>query len=442
MPGIQFQDAASILATVTDNGIDPADPRVMIRVNDATKIILDTIRPVGSMITVQFAAMGTTLLLPKEMENAVDVQVVTGKVRNQSDITQGFYSLINNSDYVDPSLAMDNPLVDQGLVADPADITGKTLRRQYDYPGLTPNSVVQVTGDRRYVPITQTTDTLIVQNIEALKLIILSIERNENNAPQEAMAYRQQGFELLQAEVKKHLLDPNNMMKRKSKYEDDLVNFPFGSMAWTRARIALEVPNAMQQGKQQLTRILEMAEWRLMEKGMWRGTLKEYSAQVVGGYVYFPKDVFSILAVDLDGYPIDLRNQFSEFQENGPGMRSYCHPALVDKGEELFPASGNTRRKFLLHASGTTPSHINVIAKIRWIAKQPADQMTIKCYEALRLMSQGIVKERNEKWQEAVVDTQMAVQAANDDLTDYLRGMKFTPTVQTHGFSMQSGGPL
>jgi hypothetical protein len=44
-----------------------------------------------------------------------------------------------------------------------------------------------------------------LQNIEALKCIILSIERYENNAVDDAQKCPAVGREILQAEVKKHI---------------------------------------------------------------------------------------------------------------------------------------------------------------------------------------------------------------------------------------------
>lgn len=421
--GIKYSAAAPLLAGVTDNGIDPADPRVMVRTNEATKIVLDTLVPVGGMITADLMATGTILLLPKEFENAIEVEVLNdASVRGRTDVTQGWYEIINQFTYVDPTMVQDNPLVDLGLVPD----TDPTiLRRKYDYPGLSPNATVRVTGAKRYVPITDEDDYLIVQNIEALKLIILSIERYENNDPDGAQKYRQQGFELLQAEVKKHILDPTNSIKRRSAYEDDLTNFSMGSMAWVRARLALEIEGALRMGKSQLTRLLEMSERRLMEKGTWKGTIKFYEADVSCGIVYFPKDVEAILAADLCCGPIPIHNSFYEHSRNGPGMS--CHGAgmLIDQGDEYFPTSGNTRRKYKLSA-GENAESISVVAKIRWIPKNPEDQMTIKNFEALRLMVTAIIMERAEKWKEAGINQQMAEKILDDELREHLSGQVVT----------------
>lgn len=441
MAFLNFGTAKSLVCNICHNGISPTDTRVKDRLNQATFLALSTMIPVGAAATYTVQAAGTIVTLPPKLDNALDVEVLNNAaVRGSTDTNQAFWDVLEQSTYVDPATAQDNPMVDMGLVQ-----IGQDVCRRYNYPGLAANATVSVTGKKRYIPITQDSDILIVQNIEALKLIILGFERNENNAPDLGAQYIKQGMELLQAEVKNFILDPSNSMRRKANYENDLTNFNQGSFGWTRARIALEVPGALRLGKISITRILERAEERLIEKSIFRGTLKTYTAEVVGGHIYFPKDVMTVVGLDLDGHPIDIRSILSQYQENGPGLFMRCHPALVDEGEEFFPASGNTRRKFHLKAVSSKDTHrISAICKLRWVRKNPADQMVIKNYDALQLMSQAIVKERQEDWKNAEADRMAAIRVCDDELHDYLRGQKITPAIETFGFNVgeMAGGNL
>lgn len=365
--GITYGVAKTPLARVVENGVCPDDARVMPRVNEATKACLDELIPVGGMATYDVVAVGTTLLLPKELENAIEVQVLNGAaVRGQTDITQGFYDLINNFTYVDPSMVHDNPLVDLGLVAD-SDPT--ILRRKYDFPGLTPNATVRVTGAKRFLPITGDDDYLIVQNLWALKLMIMAIERLENGNLNEWGTMHKASIDLLTAEVKKHQLDPRNSQRHRAAYEDDMVNYPEGSFGYVRARLADTVPGAYNQGKSDLTRLIEMAEQRLMDKGHWVGTLEQFRAHVYAGEILFPTRVKTVLAADLCGRPLDLRSLFYQYQENGPGMECLCSQMLIDQGEVYFKETGYRRRSYKLtgsseqalgtSASTTTPNASN-----------------------------------------------------------------------------------
>src|SRR5207253_4692875 len=83
--------------------------------------------------------------------------------------------------------------------------------------------------------------------------VILSIERTENNAVDDGDKYLKQGLEILQAEVKKHLLDPSNTMKRKAAYQADVINYSLGTLGRIRARLALEIPGYLNKGKSEIT---------------------------------------------------------------------------------------------------------------------------------------------------------------------------------------------
>jgi len=438
--GLQFRDAAPLLCGVVDNGVGFDDPRVLLRTNQATKIILDTSFPVGGQATANVAAIDTILLLPPEMENIIECHPVadTTKVRGSTDLTQGWYEIVNNSIFIDPAMHHDNPTIDLGLWPDPSDKS--ILRRAYQYPGLEPSSaVVSVTGAKRYIPITEDDDYLIVQNIEALKYVILSIERNENAAPDEAPKYLKQAVDLIQAEVKKHLMDPRNFMFRKSAYRDDLHSFAPNTLGWVRAQIALDLDDAMKVGKFDLSWSINMAEKRIMQRGIFKDCIVEVQADVQGGIVYFPAFVQSVLAVDLCGRPIPIRSQFFEHLENGPGMFG-CSEMLKDMGDEYFPGSKATRRKYRLNANCDNVQCLNAVCKLRWIEKKPEDLMVIKNYEAIRLMMTAKFLEEKEQWQPAMANVQAAFDILDKELRDYLGGIRHTVHVQTYGFGLGDVG--
>lgn len=438
--GIRFKEAAPLIAGVVHNGVCADDPRVLERLNEATKIILDYMIPVGGMASANVIADNEFLYLPPQLENCIEAVPVdpSTKVRDDPDIAQGWYEIVNNSTYLDPSQHHDNPIIDKGLWPDAADPS--VLRRVYQYPGLEPpNAVVAVTGAKRFIPLQNNEDYLIVQNIEALKLVILSIERNENAAPDEALKYRQQAFEMLQAEVKKHILDPRNYMRRKSAYQDDIVNFAENSLGWIRANIALDIEAALKTGKIDLTWSILQVERRIMHRGIYKDCIVQIQAEVKGGIVYFPVNVQSVLAVSLDGCPIPIRSQFFEHLDNGPGAFS-CHKYLKDLGDEFFPDTQTTRRKYKFLGDCNNTQCINAVCKLRWMLKDAEDQMTIKNYEAIRLMMTAKFQEEKEEWQTAAANQQQAYEIMDKELQDYLSGIRFTPHIQTHGFGLGDVG--
>lgn len=438
--GLQFKDAAPLLCGVVDNGVDASDSRVMARLNQATKMILDYMIPVGGMATANVNAYAEFIVLPPQLENCIEAfpSDPNTKVWGDKDVAQGWYEIVNNSTYLDPFQHHDNPLIDLGLFPDDAE--PETLRRVFWYRGLTPsNAVITVTGAKRYIPIRSNEDYLIVQNIEALRLMILAIERLENNAKDESDKYRQSALELLQAEVKKHILDPRNYMRRKANYQADLSVFPENTLGWMRANLALDIEDALKKGKVDLTWELNQCERRLMQRGTFKDSIVNVSATVTGGLVYFPRNVAAVLAVDLDGRPIPIRSQFFQHLENGPGMFP-CHHMLIDQGDQFMPGTQSTRRVYKLIANCTEGQHIQAVCKLRWLLKKPEDYMVIKNYEALRLMMTAKVLEEKENWQEAAANQQQAYEVLEQELRQYLGGIKHTIQIQTYGFGLGDVG--
>jgi hypothetical protein len=63
-----------------------------------------------------------------------------------------------------------------------------------------------------------------------------------------------------------------------------------------------------------------------------------------------------------------------------------AHEMLKDMGDEYFPGSRTTRRKYKLIANCDEVQCLNAVCKLRWLEKGPADRMVIKNYEAIRTM--------------------------------------------------------
>lgn len=573
--GLLFGTVKADLATVVANGVCADDPRVLQRTNEAIKMLLDEGVWVGTMATYDVTATGTILLLPKELENAIEVEVLgDATVRGQRDVTQGVNDCVNSSTYVDPSMAHDNPLVDLFLVPDDDDAS--IMRRKYDYPGLQANAVVRVTGAKRYIPLRSDGDALIIQNIPAIKRAILSLEFLERGAStaDDSMKYMQMAVQSLQAEVKKHQLDPRRLMKRKADYQQDIITFAEGTLGRTRGRLALELSGLLTRGKAEISylinravqmlidnrnqlaiagrisvhgtveeldyapattadtdlawddyndirlmvqsflvegpdpqavqaadafqkqafesqklkliedtekarhssytlaleqyvpgtfgyavarlalempgglsmttteleRLASMAEMRLIEKGIWKGCLRTLSATIHGGEILFPRDVEAVLASDIFGHTIDIRGIFFEFQKNGPGHSFDCQGRFVDMGEIFFPETGSKRRRYNYRGSYTHDVQAEFVCKVRWVQKEDCDELTIKNFEALRLMAQSIFHERNEKWQDAGVAQADAIQVLKDELNEYLAGIAQTQNVDTTGFGFDGLG--
>ena len=399
-------------------------------INDATQEILSEIIPVGGMMEADVAlADGGFLLLPPEMESVIAFEIIKDPLArvNGEDIAQGWFSIVNPFTYIDPTQIYDNPLIDKYMVPTAAD--PKIFQRKYFYPNVIGNAIVRVTGPKSFQLILDAAQFLIVQNVAALKLMVQSIGFREKGDNDNSAKFRGEAINLLQAEVKKHLLDPQRHAARKAQYEADLSKLPQGTMGWTRAWLALTVPEGgLNIGKEELTRLLLMAEQRLLGYGIWKGCLKEFDVCVCEDRIIMPEQVEGILAANMNGEAIQLRSIFFKYLENGPGEWDYsCAGLLSDEGDVVM-SDGVRRRQYRMMkgSGGCCTSSLKAVCKVRFVLKKTGDQMVIYNTEALRLEMNAIALERQEKYDEAAKASASAKNKLSTELEEYLAGIKHT----------------
>lgn len=455
MPGgLTYGSQKTILATAVANGIDAADPRVMDYTNEATQIVLNKLTPVGGMMSANVtAAADGSLLLPKEMENAIDASLTgtnTG-VRGDTDIGQVFFEITDRFTYLDPSDAHDNPLIDLGLVPDPGPPPNPTtLRRKYQYPGIDQGTVVAIVGDKRYLPITQDSDPLLVQNVPALKQVIESIVMRENNAPtQDWVARRDDAINTLKEEVMKFKMDRRNFMRRRSNYEADLKNFKMGTKGWIRARIALEQPGGTQLGKLELDRLLERSEMEIIDMGEYKGTLEEFEATVFGGELSFPARVSGIVTIKLNCQAQYVRSIFFNYLKAGganawdwtcSGWDGSGIGYVRDLGDEDL--GDIPRRKYQIFGSIETGQKLFAVCKLRWVPKQPNEYMVIRNIRAHRAMIDGLISEQAGNKDELFKARARVKQIMDEELESYLRGVEPAMSLADEGRSFAGLGRM
>lgn len=579
MTQLTFGDVKDQLASVTDNGIGADDPRVITRTNEAMQMLMSEGIWVGSMMQVTMTVTSQTFQIPPTMENVMEARQLTGN----ADIDQAFVVLNPQALYLDPSLVQDNPLIDMGET-----IVSLQRVRGYLWPSLeliAGSASIRLTGLKRYQPIVDDSSVLLIQNIRALKLAILAVEKGENREGKEGDDYLKRAVDLLQAEVKRYMLDPTNSLERKSDYQNDLQTYSEGTLGRTRAKLALEFGELIVKGKsdidylinkavrmlvdnrnqiyltgrvgvhgtidelayqppaaatdvlswtdynqirlivqayqidvastpnlqeqlshlnaaatvsqtlikqafdlqaaqlqehtellrhteyeailanadnrtagyavarlaldlgdgltlspKELLRLLNSAESRLMEQGKFRGTLEQYTATVETGYVLFPKEVFAILSASLDGCSIKVRSQYFEYHENSPGFfdpsQQSCASLLVDAGE-VPDSNGKLRRRYKLLTQCSDGHVIRVVAKLRWLEKAEGDILTLKNYEALRLMVLAIQAERAGQADISTAFEGRAIDALDKELGQFQGGIKGHVEISMGGGGMQ-----
>jgi hypothetical protein len=256
---LTFGDVKEQLALVTDNGVGTTDPRVMVRANEAIKALMDEGIWVGSMMTVTLSVSSPIFSLPPEMENVIEARQLDGA----RDVRDSFYEVINRNVYIDPTLQHDNSLIDRGEIV----LSGNRVR-QYEWPQLDfvhGFAAIRLTGLKRWLPITQDSDILLIQNVRAIKLMILSIEKGENRNWTDAKDYLGAARDLLTSEVKRYMLDPSNALERNADYQQDLATYAEGTLGNTRAKLALELQSLRLRGKTEIGYLINKSVQMLVD---------------------------------------------------------------------------------------------------------------------------------------------------------------------------------
>jgi hypothetical protein len=271
------------------------------------------------------------ILLPITTAGSLSIQQFNQVTGIQKPQTNGPVSLY----------AVDPTTLDEVLIAryEPSE-TNPSYRRYFcsDIPSNSDGTpvIIRVTGKKRFVYVQNMSDLLIIPNISALKLEVLSIERQLSSDLQGAELYHKQAVEMLKMEAKNYQLDPSRTTTRKAQLLVDEQTYSFAQLGHVRARLALELPNLLKVGLRTITRIVNEAQERLVSQGHWRATVGQFNLQIYeNGYIVLPSMAESILTAHIGRHPFLIRNQWFEATENGPGLttnNSYSEVNVIDRG--------------------------------------------------------------------------------------------------------------
>lgn len=434
---ITLAEAKAALSTYVDNGVYPSDDRVIARINEAQRRLysIRTWLGVLAKYSIQVTPSAPyTFTLPDYtgggLNSFSDFGLSTVLRVASSDVTAGF---LTNSEQA--FLADNNTMLKINRLG------GSTNFRQYEIFGVTPApSFVQVTGKLNFIPASLPTDLLIIQDLDALRLMLLCLWREQNGQLDVA-----QGFENKAVERLTVVLDRTLEGARRVCYQAAITAQNQGSLGYTRARMALDLKDGLHTDDAMLIYLIERAEEHLMTKGKWFGTIKKFEIPVTtSGEIYLPTEVDSVLFASFDRDGVDIFGQEYDFHENGPGYRSVDSPGsrlLVDRGEEnVFDATvGSTvpKRKYFVSKPDCSeePLTLTVLAKLRFVPKQnDSSFMTIQNYPAL--LEMALALQQAEKPDFFTFHENKAIELLRAELQEKRGGSRFNLQVQGRGYAM------
>jgi len=172
---------------------------------------------------------------------------------------------------------------------------------------------VDVMGKVAYVDAVNLADELIVDDKDALKMMVLGIWRENNNAPELANELIGKAQAYLETKTTTSIESAKAAL-----YQNMLSTCQPGTRGYARAKIALASNGGDRTNDAQMAEVLDDAEQRIMARTQY---WHSYLCKSVGGYFAVPHEIESILRVDINNCPTHLYGPTAEYIETGVGYR-------------------------------------------------------------------------------------------------------------------------
>jgi hypothetical protein len=261
--------ARNLLAKYADNGVCSTDERVVTRINEAQRRLY-AIRPWLGVMAKAICKTSTTEVNGALLKSFVLPQGAVGKEGADRLIDFGFESVSRVSEYVpttaETSLA--TPFFKTNSVScfvnetygvlqiypDPANQTKYIIVSPKTAPTYLETKVieyVEITGRLSFRPAVLPSDLLLIDDLDALKMMMLALWREENNQMDLAKALETKAIEHLSIKT-----DMAIELARKSAYQSSVSAFPYGTMGFVRSRLALDLKNGLRIDDAQLVDLI------------------------------------------------------------------------------------------------------------------------------------------------------------------------------------------
>lgn len=212
-------------------------------------------------------------------------------------------------------------------------------------------TAVDVMGKVVYTDAVSNTDMLIIDDKDALKLMILGIWRENNNAPELAND--------LIGKAQTHIQTRTDLAVESAKtalYQNMLSTAKPGTRGYARAKLALASNGGDRASDAQMAEILDDAEKRIMSQTQY---WHSYLCKAVGGYFAVPHEIESILRVDINNCPTHLYGPTAEYIETGVGYREEVYGqnkgvSVIYRGDFALQADMPYASQITIRASGSS----------------------------------------------------------------------------------------
>jgi hypothetical protein len=221
-----FGGIKSEIARVVDNGVPSTDARVIQRVNQAQRRLHAIRAWIGTLAKYKVDVVTDIITLPHQLESIVRVEKNTN-----TNLPSGNILLCDNA-YV--FIHDSGDLVPLNFV--PIGSVANVIQFRIDSSVTPVPTSIVVTGKKKMVDVVNDSDELIISDLEALKLMVLALYREENNQIDMATA--------LQAKAVEHLAYKTDMAVEEARrlvYQAKLSTQATNTMGYVRAKLGLDL---------------------------------------------------------------------------------------------------------------------------------------------------------------------------------------------------------
>jgi aryl carrier-like protein len=436
---ITLAEAKATLSVYVDNGVYQDDSRVIARINEAQRRLYAVRSWLGVLAKYSLPVNAGVFTLP---DTTGDITTFAGFGLNTilrvttTSMTNGF---LTNTEQA--FLSNSESLIKVNKPASSSNF------RSYQVSGINPlPASVEVTGKLNFVPASGNADLLIIQDLDAIRLMLLALWREQNGQLDLAQAFEQKAVERLSM-----VLDKTLEGARRLNYQSIVATSVEGTMGWMRSRLALDLKDGLHTDDAALFHLVDKAEEYLLTRGSWYGSIRQFDVQVdASGEIYLPHEVESILFCSFNSERVDLFAREYDFHENGPGYRTVKNASgllVVDRGEDsVFDANYGgivAKRKIFVNrpTNPEDPCILTILGSIRFSAKtNDSDPMVVGNYPAMLEMVTAFMQ--SDKPDFYTFHEQKAIQLLRDELQQKRGGNRLTMQVQGTAWAMGEIGNL
>lgn len=412
--------AKSALSNFVDNGVCPTDSRVVDKINEAQRRLHSERAWLGVNARFSVSVVSGQFTLPSATGNISTPAGFGLESASRVTSTTAQAGFLTNS--VQAFLTDTTDILPLNFVPTSADF------RTYAIQGNAPERV-EITGKLNYVTAVTDTDLLVIDDVDALKLMILALHREENNQLEAAQALEAKALQRLTTKT-----DRSIEAARRVNYQTQKANTIPNSLGDFRSKLALDLADGLRVSDPELVDLINSAEEALFARGCWYGAVESYKVGVTNtNEILLPTVIGTVLGITMGNTPVSVFDRRYDFHENGPGYQQKNgggYEALVDRGE-VFVNNEWKRRYFIRSSIGV--ECVNVLAKKRWIAKyRDAERMDIRNYPAVKTMVMSLKETEPEK---AMFYENKAIALLQKELSEMRGSARSTFQVQAPAFA-------